>query len=87
MTTNLIIRRKVLTMEETNIFNIAGQNYVEIARVTLNEKVYVYLNNIDDENEFIMKEYNKELNELKDVLEREQLALLKAFEAELSKEE
>lgn len=74
-------------MEETNIFNIAGQNYVEIARVALNEKVYVYLNNIDDENEFIMKEYNKELNELKDVLEREQLALLKAFEAELSKEE
>lgn len=71
-------------MEENNIFTIADQDYIEISRVTLNEKVYVYLNNISNENEFIIKEYEEENNILKDVLESDYTSVLKALEKELT---
>ena len=72
-------------MEENNIFTIADQDYIEISRVTLNEKVYVYLNNLSNENEFIIKEYEEENNILKDVLESDYTSVLKALEKELAK--
>lgn len=71
-------------MEENNIFTIANQDYIEISRVTLNEKVYVYLNNLSNENEFIIKEYEEENNILKDVLESDYTPVLKALEKELT---
>lgn len=71
-------------MEENNIFTIASQDYIEISRVTLNEKVYVYLNNLSNENEFIIKEYEEENNILKDVLESDYTSVLKALEKELA---
>ena len=71
-------------MEENNIFTIADQDYIEISRVTLNEKVYVYLNNLSNENEFIIKEYEEENNILKDVLESDYTSVLKALEKELT---
>lgn len=71
-------------MEENNIFTIADQDYIEISRVTLNEKVYVYLNNLSNENEFIIKEYEEENNILKDVLESDYTSVLKALEKELA---
>ncbi len=71
-------------MEENNIFTIANQDYIEISRVTLNEKVYVYLNNLSNENEFIIKEYEEENNILKDVLESDYTSVLKALEKELA---
>lgn len=71
-------------MEENNIFTIANQDYIEISRVTLNEKVYVYLNNLNNENEFIIKEYEEENNILKDVLESDYTSVLKALEKELA---
>ena len=71
-------------MEENNIFTIANQDYIEISRVTLNEKVYVYLNNLSNENEFIIKEYEEENNILKDVLESDYTSVLKALEKELT---
>ena len=71
-------------MEENNIFTIANQDYIEISRVTLNEKVYVYLNNLSNENEFIIKEYEEENNILKDVLESDYTYVLKALEKELT---
>ena len=71
-------------MEENNIFTIASQNYIEISRVTLNEKVYVYLNNIDNENEFLIKEYDHENGLLKEVLESDYMSVLKALEKELT---
>lgn len=71
-------------MEENNIFTIANQDYIEISRVTLNEKVYVYLNNLNNENEFIIKEYEEENNILKDVLESDYTSVLKALEKELT---
>ena len=71
-------------MEENNIFTIANQDYIEISRVTLNEKVYVYLNNLCNENEFIIKEYEEENNILKDVLESDYTPVLKALEKELT---
>ncbi len=71
-------------MEENNIFTIANQDYIEISRVTLNEKVYVYLNNLSNENEFIIKEYEEENKLLKDVLESDYTPVLKALEKELT---
>lgn len=71
-------------MEENNIFTIADQDYIEISRVTLNEKVYVYLNKLSNENEFIIKEYEEENNILKDVLENDYTSVLKALEKELA---
>lgn len=71
-------------MEENNIFTIANQDYIEISRVTLNEKVYVYLNNLSNENEFIIKEYEEENNILKDVFESDYTSVLKALEKELA---
>lgn len=71
-------------MEENNIFTIANQDYIEISRVTLNEKVYVYLNNLSNENEFIIKEYEEENNILKDVLASDYTPVLKALEKELT---
>ena len=71
-------------MEENNIFTIADQDYIEISRVTLNEKVYVYLNKLSNENEFIIKEYEEENNILKDVLESDYTSVLKALEKELT---
>ena len=71
-------------MEENNIFTIANQDYIEISRVTLNEKVYVYLNNLSNENEFIIKEYEEENNILKDVLESDYTSVLKALEKKLT---
>ena len=71
-------------MEENNIFTIADQDYIEISRVTLNEKVYVYLNKLSNENEFIIKEYEEENNILKDVLESDYTSVLKALEKELA---
>ena len=71
-------------MEENNIFTIANQDYIEISRVTLNEKVYVYLNNLNNENEFIIKEYEEENNILKDVLASDYTPVLKALEKELT---
>ncbi len=71
-------------MEENNIFTIADQDYIEISRVTLNEKVYVYLNKLSNENEFIIKEYEEENNILKDVLENDYTSVLKALEKELT---
>ena len=71
-------------MEENNIFTIANQDYIEISRVTLNEKVYVYLNNLSNENEFVIKEYEEENNILKDVLESDYTPVLKALEKELT---
>ena len=71
-------------MEENNIFTITNQDYIEISRVTLNEKVYVYLNNLSNENEFIIKEYEEENNILKDVLESDYTSVLKALEKELA---
>lgn len=71
-------------MEENNIFTIANQDYIEISRVTLNEKVYVYLNKLSNENEFIIKEYEEENNILKDVLESDYTSVLKALEKELA---
>lgn len=71
-------------MEENNIFTIANQDYIEISRVTLNEKVYVYLNKLSNENEFIIKEYEEENNILKDVLESDYTSVLKALEKELT---
>ena len=71
-------------MEENNILTIADQDYIEISRVTLNEKVYVYLNNLSNENEFIIKEYEEENNILKDVLESDYTSVLKALEKELA---
>lgn len=71
-------------MEENNIFTIANQDYIEISRVTLNEKVYVYLNNLSNENEFIIKEYEEENNILKDVLASDYTSVLKALEKELT---
>lgn len=71
-------------MEENNIFTIADQDYIEISRVTLNEKVYVYLNKLSNENEFIIKEYEEENNILKDVIESDYTPVLKALEKELT---
>ena len=71
-------------MEENNIFTIANQDYIEISRVTLNEKVYVYLNNLSNENEFIIKEYEEENNILKDVFESDYTSVLIALEKELA---
>lgn len=71
-------------MEENNIFTIASQDYIEISRVILNEKVYVYLNNLNNENEFIIKEYEEENNILKEVLESDYTPVLKALEKELT---
>ena len=72
---------------ECNIFTVNDKEYMELARVVVQGNVYVYLNGVADEDEFLIKELDEEKKELKEIASEKYMDILKALDNEITQEE
>lgn len=72
---------------ECNIFTVNDKEYMELARVVVNGNVYVYLNGVADEDEFLIKELDEEKKELREIASEKYMDILKALDNEITQEE
>lgn len=72
---------------ECNIFTVNDKEYMELARVVVRGNVYVYLNGVADEDEFLIKELDEEKKELREIASEKYMDILKALDNEITQEE
>lgn len=72
---------------ECNIFTVNDKEYMELARVVIRGNVYVYLNGVADEDEFLIKELDEEKKELREIASEKYMDILKALDNEITQEE
>lgn len=72
---------------ECNIFMVNDKEYMELARVVVHGNVYVYLNGVADEDEFLIKELDEEKKELREIASEKYMDILKALDNEITQEE
>ena len=72
---------------ECNIFTVNDKEYMELARGVVHGNVYVYLNGVADEDEFLIKELDEEKKELKEIASEKYMDILKALDNEITQEE
>ena len=70
-----------------NIFTVNDKEYMDLARVVVQGNVYVYLNGVADEDEFLIKELDEEKKELKEIASEKYMDILKALDNEITQEE
>lgn len=72
---------------ECNIFTVNDKEYMELARVVVRGNVYVYLNGVADEDEFLIKGLDEEKKELREIASEKYMDILKALDNEITQEE
>lgn len=72
---------------ECNIFTVNDKEYMELARVVVRGNVYVYLNGVADEDEFLIKELDEDKKELREIASEKYMDILKALDNEITQEE
>lgn len=72
---------------ECNIFTVNDKEYMELARVVIRGNVYVYLNGVADEDEFLIKKLDEEKKELREIASEKYMDILKALDNEITQEE
>ncbi len=72
---------------ECNVFIVNNKEYIELARVVVQDSVYVYLNGVADEDEFLIKALDEEKNELREIASEKYMDILKALDNEIIQEE